>query len=166
MVGLPILSNSGPPRTRLTWLVNVDFGGLVPEALLQSGLLTSMFYPCQIVLDMEELNRQHEGNNVTALLAELRQAKMMLRLKEGELEELKRKCECRSPSDCRRLAVEEQKDTDKVENERGAVALDNKRHMDMESRLTEAEARVRELEAENETLRTKLAEEVATSADA
>ena len=40
--------------TTLTWLMNIDFGGLIPVSAVQSKIMTSMFYPKQKLLELEE----------------------------------------------------------------------------------------------------------------
>ena len=40
--------------TRLTWLMNIDFQGLVPTVVLQTSLLTSACYPRLMVIEMEK----------------------------------------------------------------------------------------------------------------
>ena len=47
-------SSATKVKTRLTWFVCCDFGGLVPTVAVQSLLLTSMFYPRQTMLELEQ----------------------------------------------------------------------------------------------------------------
>ena len=48
-------------KTRLTWLVNLDFGGLVPTSFMTGLLVSLMSYPIQILEDTEEYVKKKEG---------------------------------------------------------------------------------------------------------
>ena len=50
MVGVTTVHNT----TRLTWLVNLDLGGLVPTRSGENGLLGTMIYPRQLVIDVKK----------------------------------------------------------------------------------------------------------------
>ena len=49
MVGLPRFDGGA----RLTWIVNCDLSGLVPEFAVRGGLLKTMFYPKRTILELE-----------------------------------------------------------------------------------------------------------------
>ena len=56
LVGVPLKEGALRPAgtwSRLTWLVNVDFGGSIPVEFVQSALLNSMFLPRAKVIEME-----------------------------------------------------------------------------------------------------------------
>ena len=58
MVG--VLGDGG--KTRLTWLVNMDFGGAVPTSFMNAMIVNLMFYPVSIVERVMEHLRKNEGN--------------------------------------------------------------------------------------------------------
>ena len=53
MVG--VLGDNG--KTRLTWLVNVDFGGLIPSSFMKQMLVALMTYPAATI-EAQEKNKQ------------------------------------------------------------------------------------------------------------
>ena len=79
--------------SRLTWLVNVDFGGLVPASAVRSGLITGMYYPKQVGKDL----RANAGPQpdaalkvtVLGLRAELRAKDEALKEKDDEIKRLR-----------------------------------------------------------------------------
>ena len=54
-------------KTRLTWLVNVDFGGMVPSAFVNGLVVGLMSTPLMIVDQTEEYLGERKGGNVTDL---------------------------------------------------------------------------------------------------
>ena len=50
--GMVVLVGDGG-KTRLTWLVNMDFGGLVPSSFISSLLVGLMVYPTSVVEDVK-----------------------------------------------------------------------------------------------------------------
>ena len=78
MVGVPCDTRKA---TKLTWLVNIDFCGLVPTMAMHSGLKTWMFYPRKVELEMEEERGASQvQERLKAVLAQLKS-------KEAEIEE-------------------------------------------------------------------------------
>lgn len=69
--------------TRLTWLMNVNFGGLVPTAAVQSALLTSAAYPRIKLLEMRKDTSDKREADLADTVAKLRD---QLERKEEELE--------------------------------------------------------------------------------
>ena len=49
-------------KTRLTWLVNCDFGGLVPSSFTTGLLVAFMAYPIQVVQKTSEYVKKQEGS--------------------------------------------------------------------------------------------------------
>ncbi len=70
--------------TRLTWLMNVDFRGLVPTASVQSALSTTAAYPQIKLLEMRKKTSDKREADLADTVAKLRGK---LREKEGELQQ-------------------------------------------------------------------------------
>ena len=69
--------------TRLTWLMNIDFGGLVPTVAVQSALLTTAAYPRIKLLELEDETRGKKEADLADTVAKLRD---QLERKDEELE--------------------------------------------------------------------------------
>ena len=54
MVGI----SEEPGKTRLTWLINVDFGGLIPSSFAEGLLVSVMVYPLSVAEDAEAYGRK------------------------------------------------------------------------------------------------------------
>ena len=48
-------------KTRVTWLVNMDFGGLVPSSFVAGLLVSIMSFPVQVLEDTKEYLKKQEG---------------------------------------------------------------------------------------------------------
>ena len=78
----------------MTWLVNCDFGGCCPVALVEGGLYQAMSYPKVLVHQIEEKERSSKGgfleDQVSLLKEELRGKDKELQKTKAEIERLKR----------------------------------------------------------------------------
>ena len=77
----------GRSITRLTWLMNMDFQGLVPVVAVQSALLTSAAYPQIKLLELEKWTHGKKEADLADTLAKTRE---MLRGKDDELNRARR----------------------------------------------------------------------------
>ena len=59
LVGLPV--TTGGNSTKLTWLVNTDFGGIVPSQLVSYFMTAYMAQPMGVELRMKEISRKEDG---------------------------------------------------------------------------------------------------------
>tara|TARA_A100001015_G_scaffold312050_2_gene416462 strand:- start:126 stop:842 length:717 start_codon:yes stop_codon:yes gene_type:complete len=60
MVG--IMGNGG--KTRLTWFVNMDFGGLVPSLFTQEFLLKTLSFPISVVQETKDDLLEEDADNI------------------------------------------------------------------------------------------------------
>ncbi len=94
MVG--IMGNGG--KTRLTWFVNMDFGGLVPSSFTQGFLLATLSMPISVVQETknylleEDADNSHGGkgtNSATTTLSASELVELELPDLKAELAEMK-----------------------------------------------------------------------------
>ena len=63
MIG--VLGDSG--KTRLTWLVNFDLGGLIPTSFTTQLLIELMVYPVATIEALEKYKQQSSKHNIDSL---------------------------------------------------------------------------------------------------
>ena len=123
MVGVPCRPEAaaaaaagGINATRLTWLMNLDFKGLVPVLVVKSALMTSACYPRLNLLDLEKksLEKKKAGHaeTVTKLRKRLGREDEELREKGDEIDD-KRSRE----AELARLLAEKDSENEKMKAE-------------------------------------------------
>ena len=132
MVG--IMGNGG--KTRLTWFVNMDFGGLVPSSFTQAFLLGTLSFPISVVQETknylleEDADNSHGGkgaNSATTTLSASELVELELPDLKAKLAEMKAEME-RKNEEWRRKDEEHQKElaTNYEELRRKDDELENK----------------------------------------
>tara|TARA_A100001015_G_scaffold219200_1_gene246502 strand:+ start:991 stop:1566 length:576 start_codon:yes stop_codon:yes gene_type:complete len=74
-------------KTRLTWLVNMDFGGLVPTSFMAGLLVSIMSFPIQVLEDTKEYVKKKEGEVTDITKSSPAKEEFIHKFGEGEEEE-------------------------------------------------------------------------------
>ncbi len=133
----PRSSDDGERRsiTRLTWLMNMDFQGLVPAFVVQSAILTTSSYPRLKLLELEKWTRGKKEADFAATVAKLRDE---LRKRDAELARGEKEVGLVDTVAKLRKELRDKEDELKRSKESAAVQL-RETEADREQKMVEAE---------------------------